>query len=78
MPVLPVILSVVGVIGLTIAGWLGGQLVFANALRDLHGRMPDGIWLTPKERLVQYTVLGALCHRLTEAEERFYEESSAS
>jgi hypothetical protein len=57
---------------------LGSQVVFANALRDLHGRMPDGIWVTPKERLVQYTVLGALCHRLTEAEERFYEESNAS
>jgi hypothetical protein len=57
---------------------LASQLVFANALRDLHGRMPDGIWLTPKERLLQYTVLGALCHRLTEAEERFYEESNSA
>ena len=57
---------------------LGSQVVFANALRDLHGRMPDGIWITPKERLVQYTVLGALCHRLTEAEERFYEEANGS
>jgi hypothetical protein len=57
---------------------LGSQVVFANGLRDLHGRMPDGIWVTPKERLVQYTVLGALCHRLTDAEERFYEESNAS
>lgn len=29
---LPVILSVVGVIGLTIAGWLGGQLVFKHGV----------------------------------------------
>jgi hypothetical protein len=67
----------------SLLGLLGGaslasQVVFANALRDLHGRMPDGIWLTTKERLLQYTVLGALCHRLTEAEERFYEESSSA
>ena len=30
MPMLPVVLSAVGVIGLSIAGWLGGQLVFAH------------------------------------------------
>jgi hypothetical protein len=54
------------------------QVVFANALRDLHGRMPDGIWIAAKDRMLQYTVLGALCHRLTEAEERFYEESNSS
>ena len=30
LPMLPVILSVVGVIGLTIAGWLGGELVFKH------------------------------------------------
>jgi hypothetical protein len=65
-------------VGLLGGASLASQLVFANALRDLHGRMPDGIWLTTKERLLQYTVLGALCHRLTEAEERFYEESSSA
>jgi hypothetical protein len=65
-------------LGLLEGASLASQLVFANALRDLHGRMPDGIWLTTKERLLQYTVLGALCHRLTEAEERFYEESSSA
>jgi len=32
MPMLPLILSVVGVIGLSIAGWLGGQLVFAHGV----------------------------------------------
>jgi uncharacterized membrane protein len=32
MPMLPVILSLVGVIGLTIAGWLGGQLVFRHGV----------------------------------------------
>jgi hypothetical protein len=53
----------------------GSQVVFAIALRDLHARMPDGIWLTSRERMLQYTALGALCHRLTEAEERFYEET---
>jgi hypothetical protein len=57
---------------------LGSQVVFANALRELHGRMPDGIWLASRDRLLQYTALGALCHRLTEAEERFHEESGAS
>lgn len=56
---------------------LGSQVVFANALRDLHGRMPDGIWLAAKDRLLQYTALGALCHRLTEAEEQLYEAGNA-
>ena len=32
MPMLPFILSIVGVIGLSIAGWLGGQLVFAHGV----------------------------------------------
>jgi uncharacterized membrane protein len=32
MPMLPIILSIVGVVGLTIAGWLGGQLVFAHGV----------------------------------------------
>lgn len=32
LPMLPVVLSVVGVIGLAIAGWLGGQLVFAHGV----------------------------------------------
>jgi len=30
IPVLPIILSTVGVVGLTIAGWLGGELVFKH------------------------------------------------
>jgi uncharacterized membrane protein len=32
MPMLPVILSIVGIIGLSIAGWLGGQLVFRHGV----------------------------------------------
>jgi len=32
MPMLPVILSLVGVFGLTIVGWLGGQLVFRHGV----------------------------------------------
>jgi uncharacterized membrane protein len=32
LPMLPFVLSVVGVIGLSIAGWLGGQLVFAHGV----------------------------------------------
>lgn len=32
IPMLPVILSIVGVIGLTIAGWLGGELVFRHGV----------------------------------------------
>ena len=32
MPMLPLILSVVGLIGLSIAGWLGGQLVFKHGI----------------------------------------------
>ena len=32
MPNLPVILSIAGVIGLAIAGWLGGHLVFAHGV----------------------------------------------
>jgi uncharacterized membrane protein len=31
-PMLPFILSIVGLIGLTIAGWLGGQLVFKHGV----------------------------------------------
>jgi hypothetical protein len=40
--------------------------------------MPDGIWLTARDKLLQYTNLGALCYWLMEAEERFYEESDNS
>jgi uncharacterized membrane protein len=32
MPMLPVIVSLVGIIGLSIAGWLGGQLVFRHGV----------------------------------------------
>jgi uncharacterized membrane protein len=30
MPSLPIVLSLIGVIGLTVAGWLGGELVFKH------------------------------------------------
>ena len=32
MPMLPFVLSIIGVIGLGIAGWLGGQLVFRHGV----------------------------------------------
>jgi uncharacterized membrane protein len=32
MPMLPFILSIVGIVGLSIAGWLGGQLVFRHGI----------------------------------------------
>jgi uncharacterized membrane protein len=32
LPILPVIVSLVGVMGLSIAGWLGGQLVFKHGV----------------------------------------------
>jgi hypothetical protein len=49
---------------------LQGQVVFANCLLDLHSRLPDGIWLTTKDRLVQHSALRVLCDRIAEAEER--------
>ena len=30
MPMLPIVLSIIGVVGLSIAGWLGGELVFKH------------------------------------------------
>jgi len=38
--------------------------------RRVHNRMPDRIRLAAKERLLQFTALGAPCHRLSEAEAR--------
>jgi len=32
MPILPFVLSIIGIIGLSIAGWLGGQLVFRHGV----------------------------------------------
>src|SRR6266536_4286035 len=32
LPMLPFVLSIMGVIGLTIAGWLGGELVFKHGV----------------------------------------------
>lgn len=37
LPSLPIILSLIGVIGLTIAGWLGGELVFRHGVAVSHG-----------------------------------------
>jgi uncharacterized membrane protein len=37
LPMLPIILSIVGVVGLAIAGWLGGELVFRHGVAvDAH------------------------------------------
>lgn len=49
---------------------LQGQVVFANCLMELHSRLPDGIWLSTKDRLVQYSALRILCDRVAEAEEQ--------
>ncbi|GMP12224.1 hypothetical protein TM239_64850 [Bradyrhizobium sp. TM239] len=57
---------------------LASQVVFANGLLDLHSRLPDGIWSNAKERMLQHLALGALCQRLTDEEERFYEETSGA
>ncbi|WP_194407402.1 hypothetical protein [Bradyrhizobium sp. CCBAU 53351] len=57
---------------------LASQVVFANGLMDLHSRLPDGIWSNAKERMLQHLSLGALCQRLTEEEERLYEEASGA
>lgn len=57
---------------------LASQVVFANGLMDLHSRLPDGIWSNAKERMLQHLALGALCQRLTEEEERFYEQTSGA
>ena len=39
MPMLPFILSIVGLIGLTIGGWLGGELVFKHGVAvTQHGK----------------------------------------
>jgi uncharacterized membrane protein len=32
MPMLPIVLSIIGVVGLSIAGWLGGELVFRHGV----------------------------------------------
>src|SRR6266498_4752281 len=32
MPMLPIVLSIIGVVGLSIAGWLGGELVFKHGV----------------------------------------------
>jgi hypothetical protein len=56
---------------------LQSQVVFANLLKDCHSRMPDGIWLSSQDRFLQYSALGALCHRLTDAEERAYEAAAS-
>lgn len=42
MPMLPIILSIVGVVGLAIAGWLGGELVFKHgvAVSSRTGEIP--------------------------------------
>lgn len=54
MPLLPIILSIVGVVGLAIAGWLGGELVFKHgvAVSSRTGRIPnsDDLETRPHDR----------------------------
>jgi uncharacterized membrane protein len=54
MPMLPVILSVVGVIGLAIAGWLGGELVFRHGVA-----VDSGATASPKQPTEQSKVRAA-------------------
>src|ERR1043166_104771 len=53
-PMLPVILSVVGVIGLSIAGWLGGELVFRHGIA-----VDSGATASPKQPTEQSKVRAA-------------------
>jgi uncharacterized membrane protein len=54
MPMLPIILSVVGVIGLAIAGWLGGELVFRHGVA-----VDSGATASPKQPTEQSKVRAA-------------------
>jgi len=54
MPMLPIILSVVGVIGLAIAGWLGGELVFRHGVA-----VDSGATASPKQQTEQSKVRAA-------------------
>jgi uncharacterized membrane protein len=53
LPLLPFYLSIVGVIGLGIAGWLGGQLVFA------HGVAVDTTESKPQQPATQHHIRAA-------------------
>lgn len=53
MPSLPIVVSAVGIIGLTIAGWLGGELVFK------HGVAVAASSTTPEKPESQYKVRAA-------------------
>jgi uncharacterized membrane protein len=53
MPSLPIVVSAVGIIGLTIAGWLGGELVFK------HGVAVAASSTTPEKPESQYNVRAA-------------------
>jgi uncharacterized membrane protein len=53
MPSLPIVVSAVGIIGLTIAGWLGGELVFK------HGVAVTASSTTPEKPESQYRVRAA-------------------
>ena len=54
MPMLPVILSLVGIVGLTIAGWLGGELVFKHRVA-----VSTDNQLTPTEAATKHHVRAA-------------------
>jgi uncharacterized membrane protein len=53
IPSLPIVVSAVGIIGLTIAGWLGGELVFK------HGVAVAASSTTPEKPESQYKVRAA-------------------
>src|SRR5436190_554251 len=52
MPRLPIVLSVVGVVGLAVAGWLGGELVFKHgvAVSSGTGEISDSDLARPHDR----------------------------
>lgn len=52
------------------------QVVFINALIDLHARIPGDIMPSPQALLQQKTVLGTLRNQLVEAEEIAYESAA--
>lgn len=68
----------IGLLGNLQGNSFQSQVVFANCLRDMHTRLPGGIWPSLKDRTVQYSALRVLCDRLADAEERAYAEAAAA
>ncbi|MEN3386706.1 MAG: type secretion protein [Hyphomicrobiales bacterium] len=53
------------------------QVMFANALRDLHSVLPDELMPSAQARLQQNATIGALLNQLVAAEEAAYEAQAA-